>query len=275
MESASGQALFLAGLFSLGVFAVGAVFVTVCRRGASGRLVRNQRAGIRTPSTMRSDQAWVAGHRAAARHAPLYVIAALGISVALFALALQGVQWAVIMGGIGGVLVIVALSIFSAVVASRAARKADDGTDHRKAPVDYANLPTANVLSPRAAAAVSWTFAVLAWAATVLMLIGICYGYVQSIHHQLPPNGTFGFRDATTFACLPAWYAGQKAGFSWVLFGYGPILALSILICPAAAIKGRSPRDLGAFSMGTLFLAVFAVIIAGIHADSVARAVNC
>jgi len=116
---------------------------------------------------------------------------------------------------------------------------------------------------------------VIAWAATVLMLIGICYGYVQSIHHQLPPNGTFGFRDATTFACLPAWYAGQQAGFSWVLFGYGPILALSILISPAGAIKGRSPRDLAAFSMGTLFLAVFAVIIAAVHADSVARVVNC
>jgi hypothetical protein len=275
MEPARGQALFLAGLFSLGVFAVSAIFVTVCRRAASGQLVRNPRAGIRTPSTMRSDQAWVAGHRAAARHAPLYVVVALGISVALFACALHGMKWAVIVGGIAGVLVIVAMSIFSAVVASRTARKADDGTGRRTAPVDYTNLPAANVLSPRTATAVAWAGAVLAWAATVLMLIGICHGYVQSIHHQLPPNGTFGFRDATTFACLPAWYAGQKAGFSWVLFGYGPILALSILICPAAAIKGRSPRDLVAVSIGTLFLAVFAVIIAGIHADSVARAINC
>jgi SdpI/YfhL protein family len=275
MESVRGQAIFLAGLFSLAVFAVSAIFVTVCRRAATGRLVRNPRAGIRTPSTMRSDQAWVAGHRAAARQAPLYVVIALGISVALFEFALRGLQWAVIVGGIAGVLVIVALSIVSAVVASRAARKADDGTGHGKAPVDYANLPAANVLSPRTATALAWVGAVLAWAATVLMLVGISYGYVESIHHQLPPNGTFGFRDSTTFACLPAWYAGQKAGFSWVLFGYGPILALSILICPAAAIKGRSPRDLVAFSMGTLFLAVFAVIIAAIHADSVARAVNC
>jgi hypothetical protein len=34
---------------------------------ASGRLQRNQWVGIRIPSTMRSDQAWVAGHRAALR----------------------------------------------------------------------------------------------------------------------------------------------------------------------------------------------------------------
>jgi hypothetical protein len=33
---------------------------------AAGRLPRNIVAGIRTPATMRSDEAWYAGHRAAA-----------------------------------------------------------------------------------------------------------------------------------------------------------------------------------------------------------------
>jgi uncharacterized membrane protein len=44
----------------------GAVMVVVGRLAATGRLPRNILAGIRIPSTMRSDEAWRAGHRAAA-----------------------------------------------------------------------------------------------------------------------------------------------------------------------------------------------------------------
>jgi hypothetical protein len=42
-----------------------------------------------------------------------------------------------------------------------------------------------------------------------------------------------------------------------------------------AAIKRSSPWDVVAVIMGTLFLLIFAVIIAGIHADGVARAIVC
>ena len=45
------------------------VLIAVDWAAASGRLRRNQWVGIRTPSTMRGDQAWVAGHRAALRSA--------------------------------------------------------------------------------------------------------------------------------------------------------------------------------------------------------------
>ena len=40
--------------------------IVLGRLSASGRLPRNVLAGIRIPSTMRSDEAWRVGHRAAA-----------------------------------------------------------------------------------------------------------------------------------------------------------------------------------------------------------------
>lgn len=43
----------------------GVVSIGLGRMAAAGRLPRNILAGIRIPSTMRSDEAWRAGHRAA------------------------------------------------------------------------------------------------------------------------------------------------------------------------------------------------------------------
>ena len=44
----------------------GVVFVALGRVAAVGKLPRNLFAGIRIPSTLRSDEAWRAGHLAAA-----------------------------------------------------------------------------------------------------------------------------------------------------------------------------------------------------------------
>jgi uncharacterized membrane protein len=44
----------------------GVIAVAVGRTAAAGRLPKNPFVGIRIPSTLRSDEAWRAGHRAAA-----------------------------------------------------------------------------------------------------------------------------------------------------------------------------------------------------------------
>ena len=62
----------------------GVVVIVVARMAAAGRLPRNLFAGIRIPSTMRSDAAWRAGHRAAA---PALTVAGLGPVLAAVAAA--------------------------------------------------------------------------------------------------------------------------------------------------------------------------------------------
>ncbi len=134
---------------------------------------------------------------------------------------------------------------------------------------------TANIAAPADAMTITgWLAAVAVSGAAAMLLFTIIDGYVLAVHHQLPPNATFGFRDATTRSCLPAWYAAQKAGFNWLLFGAGPLLAFNMLFCVAAVIKRRSPWDVVAMAMGTLLLVLVVVVIAGIHADSIARTIT-
>ena len=106
----------------------------------------------------------------------------------------------------------------------------------------------------RATTIVGWLTAVVLCAVTTLVLLIFIDGYVLAMHHRLPPNGTFGFRDETTLSCLSAWYAGQKAGFAWFLFGGGPLLVFNIVFCVSAAMKRRSPSEVAAMSMVTLLL---------------------
>lgn len=75
---------------------------------ARGKLNRNQWTGIRTPATMRSDAAWVTGHRAAARSAPAYISLALGICALTVWALLQGWTFGVLLIGISALVVVLA-----------------------------------------------------------------------------------------------------------------------------------------------------------------------
>jgi len=81
--------------------------------------------------------------------------------------------------------------------------------------------------------------------------------------------------DDTALACWPRWYAAQIALFSWMLFGYGLVLVGAMGLYVGAAIQRRRPWDIWALVLGTVFVMLPFLIAAGIHADSVARAITC
>lgn len=126
------QATVMAAFCALPPILMTALIIAQSSRVVKGRLQRNQYFGIRTPSTMRSDQAWVAGHRAALRLAPLYLLTTAATCVALFAVAVHAWRTLVVLVGIGGLAAITALSIYTAVIASRAARSVDGYSDDRQ-----------------------------------------------------------------------------------------------------------------------------------------------
>ena len=64
----------------------GLLLLWAARAAASGRLRRNGIAGIRTPSTMASDEAWLAAHRRAER--PSVLAAVTSIASGILALVL-------------------------------------------------------------------------------------------------------------------------------------------------------------------------------------------
>lgn len=128
MEPDQLQATVIACLFGFTEVGVAALMIIVNWRAATGRLARNQWTGIRTPSTMRNDQAWRAGHRAALRLTPMYVVNAVAACAVLAFAAVRswspGSVWIL---AIGCLAVIIAVAIITAVVAGKAARLATDG----------------------------------------------------------------------------------------------------------------------------------------------------
>lgn len=112
-------ATFMAIMFALLAF----LLVAIDWAAASGRLRRNQWVGIRLPSTMRSDRAWVAGHRAALRLMPLHLLTGVGLLLAvLSAPTIESVH----LLGLGGAAVFVVVAVITAIVAGRAAKAVQD-----------------------------------------------------------------------------------------------------------------------------------------------------
>jgi hypothetical protein len=103
------------------LLAAGLSLVWCARAAASGRLGRNQVAGIRTATTVASDEAWLAAHRGARplSEAAGWVLAGAGPVLLL----VPGEQPSAVVGGSAAV-VALGLTVAGAVVGSRAARTA-------------------------------------------------------------------------------------------------------------------------------------------------------
>jgi hypothetical protein len=133
MESDRVEAFVQAGVLSFVSILTTVLLVVLARRAVNGRLARNQWAGIRTAATLRSDVGWVAGHRAALRLTPLFLGANVVTCGALFAAASTGSTPGVIrLLGIGVVVEIIILVVYSAYVASKAANAAEAKTDDQR-----------------------------------------------------------------------------------------------------------------------------------------------
>lgn len=103
-----------------------AVVVGTTWAAATGRIHNNGMVGIRTAATMRSEAAWLAGHRAAwplARAAGIGIVALTAVAVVLLVL---GLPLAALATGFAGILVVLAAAIPIARRASAAAAAVED-----------------------------------------------------------------------------------------------------------------------------------------------------
>lgn len=104
----------------------GVLIVWMARATASGRLKRNQFAGIRLPSTMASDSAWLAAHVRA--KGPTEIAGFTAIAMGVFAL-LPFPLPVLTTGLMAGCVVMLGLVLYGAGVGARAAADASRGSD--------------------------------------------------------------------------------------------------------------------------------------------------
>lgn len=97
----------------------GAAVVWASRAAASGRLKRNPYAGIRTPSTMVSDEAWTTAHRAGSR--TMQIGGYCSILTGFSALAPLSETWLTVLGSVGAACLL-GFTLVGAWIGVRAAR---------------------------------------------------------------------------------------------------------------------------------------------------------
>jgi len=105
----------------------GLLLVWMARATASGRLGRNMIAGIRIPSTMASDEAWLAAHRRAERPTVLAGVAGIasGVLAGILPLAAPVLVAIVLVGCVA----MLGFVLYGARVGSRAAVEATQASD--------------------------------------------------------------------------------------------------------------------------------------------------
>jgi SdpI/YfhL protein family len=174
-----GQAIFIAALIELVLGGMSALLIVNWWRAARGDLARNPYLGIRTESTLRNEQTWVAGNRAAIRTAPLYLLFNAALAAALFPAAWHGWRLVICLVGGAGFVVLIGLMIWSAVVGSRAARQVGGPKDPRAGLSPNLEPPAVTVkLSERQKTILGWVCAAIGCGLTLLLLGNIIDGYV-------------------------------------------------------------------------------------------------
>ncbi|WP_191089361.1 SdpI family protein [Microbacterium radiodurans] len=99
----------------------GILLIWMANATASGRLGRNGLAGIRIPSTMASDEAWLLAHRRAKRPTLLAGYASIVVGLAAMLPVSPAVLGAIV---IGGSILMLVLVLYGARVGARAANTA-------------------------------------------------------------------------------------------------------------------------------------------------------
>lgn len=106
---------------------------------------------------------------------------------------------------------------------------------------------------------------------SVVVIVFIARGYYLAVNSQLPSNLTFGFRSSSTLSSESAWYASQKAGFSWLFFGACPVLLIASTLTLISISFRKSFIELVAISTAAWLLVVGIGVIAGIQAQNAAK----
>jgi hypothetical protein len=261
------ERLVLPAIAAVSQIVITIVLITVSWRAANGRLRRNPWTGIRTPSTMRSDQAWVAGHRAALRLTLLYLVVLAAMLIAMVVAVRQASKPVANLVAIGGLFVFIPVALYSAFVASRAAKLADDHSDCHDPSLAS---PMPNPVSRKA---------IHVWAAlNGLLLIVVCialwYFAARSGSNGIPPNTSLGFRDQQTLASTQGWYAAQRAGFHIAAITETVVTAGVLAFAAVAYVRRFPPMWILVIStVGALSIVVCA-LIAGHYADEAAISAN-